>query len=214
MIFSFIISLSLFLFSGGSLNQAVDNYLKEKLSSYDKYEFEIMNYPDGNVTLEDDPGFKISGNFIYIPVDVVYKNSTESRTYLTIKVKLFKNVLVASENISAKELLDTSDVLIQLKDVTNFRGNPLSSLNEISGVRSKIFIKRGSVLSSEFIEPEPVVKNGDKVTAISKAGNVIVSTKAEAKQEGITGEVIRIVTKDKKQLKAKIIDSQNVLITD
>lgn len=214
MIFTFIISLGLFLFSGENLNQAVDNYLKEKLSSYDKYEFEIVKYPDGNVTLEDDPGFKVSGNFVYIPVDVTYKNSSKSRTYLTVKVKLFKNVFVASRDINIKELLDTSDVQIQLKDVTNFRGKVISSLNEISGMRSMSFVKSGSILLKEFIEHQPVIKNGGSVTAISIAGNVMVSIKAESKQEGITGDVIKIVTKNNKQLKAKIIDSQTVMIIE
>ena len=214
MLVPLIVAAAYFLLSTGSFNQDVDSFLKTKLSAYDKYEFEVLNVPEGDIKLIDDSGFKLSGNYAYIPIEIKYNNSGISRTYLTVKLKLFKEVLVAENDIPVKNIISADEIKTEMKEVTNLNGTPVNSPKEISGMRSKALLKKGNIIVRELLEPEPLVKSGDRVNLISTFGNVSVTTYAEARQEGTKGDLIRIVTRDKKIFKAKIIDSLNVLVTN
>jgi len=60
----------------------------------------------------------------------------------------------------------------------------------------------------------PLIKSGDKINVSTIRGSVIVTADAIARQDGRLGEVIRIVTKNNKQFKAKVIDSNNVILVE
>ncbi len=211
--FVLLLSMVISIFNHGNLHDEIDNYLKEKLSGYDKYEFEIVNVPDASkIRLADNTNLKINGKFIYLPAYVVSKNYTEKKSYLTIKVKLYKYVLAAASDIPGKSTFSQEETVKELADVTNYNGELITSCNGLKNSRYRFFIKKGTILLKEYMEPIPAIKAGDMIKALVRAGNVIVSTKAEARQEGVEGDIIRIITKDKNLFKAKIIDSKNVII--
>jgi flagella basal body P-ring formation protein FlgA len=79
---------------------------------------------------------------------------------------------------------------------------------------SKSSIPVGTVLIFESFQAAPVVKSGDKVTAQSNVGNVMITVEAFARQDGAEGEIIKIQTKDKKQFKARVLNFENVLIIE
>ena len=208
-----LLSLVFTFIGNGNLHNEVDNYLKVKLSAYDKYEFEIVNAPhDALIKLAGDDNVKLNGSYIYLPADIVCRDNTIKKTFLTVKLKLFKNVFAAAVDIPSKAVLEKTDTIIELADITNCSGEVITADSSFKNVRSRSFIKKGTVMLEDYLEPVPDIKAGDRVTAIVRAGNVVISTNAEARQEGITGDIIRVVTKDKKMLRAKIIDSQNVII--
>ncbi len=213
MILSVVISLIL-LFSGESLNQEVNSFLAKKLLSFDKYEFEVIHQPEGKIRISEDGAYKLSGSFLYIPVIVNEENRRDTQSYLTLKVTLYRKVLIANRIIERGMILDTSVVEVLLKDVTNTRGTTITDPSEIKKMRSTVKVNKGEILQKEFMEPEPDIKYGNIVTAVSGTGYVTVSIKAEAKQDGAAGDIIRIITVDNKQLKARIIDSLNVKIVE
>jgi len=60
----------------------------------------------------------------------------------------------------------------------------------------------------------PIMLSGGKVNAHAISGNVVVSIEAFARQDGAEGDVIRIITKEKKIFKARVIDGLNVQILE
>ncbi|MFA4923752.1 MAG: flagella basal body P-ring formation protein FlgA, partial [Ignavibacteriaceae bacterium] len=70
------------------------------------------------------------------------------------------------------------------------------------------------ILIREVLEEKPVIQSGDLVKASFINGNVIVSMEANARQEGAVGEIIRVVTQNKKQYRVKVVDSLNVNILE
>jgi flagella basal body P-ring formation protein FlgA len=216
MIYSFLILLTFLFSSNDKLNKSVNEYLKNKLSEYDKYEFKIVNAPDikGNFEIKNDSKINLGSSFAYIPVNIEKSNSNTVQTYITVKLKLFKTICVAKNEIDPKEPLSQGNVEFKMMNISNLRGTPLSSSGELHGFRSRVKVQPGSVLLKEFLEEIPIVNVGDMVTAAAISGNVKISTKAEARQEGVGGDIISIVTKDKKQFKAKIIDSNNVMVIE
>ncbi|MHB8339328.1 MAG: flagella basal body P-ring formation protein FlgA, partial [Ignavibacteriaceae bacterium] len=84
----------------------------------------------------------------------------------------------------------------------------------INNLRSTAFIKAGEILTKEMVEPVPIIKAGDPVTAKYIGSNVLITFNALSRQDGALGDVITIIAKDKKLYKAKIIDAKNVIIIE
>ncbi|MEJ2617799.1 MAG: flagellar basal body P-ring formation chaperone FlgA [Ignavibacteriaceae bacterium] len=199
-----------------SLKKTIGDYLKDNLKQYDKYEYTIVKVPtfEGKYEIRNDTKINLSNSFAYIPIKITRTNSNVIQTYITVRLKLFKTICVAKDVIEPGQALSNNDVEFKLVNVTDLRGTPIESPDKLNGLRSKVKINPGSILIRELLDEIPVINKGDRITASAIAGNVKISTDAEAKQDGVAGDIIYIVTKDKKQFKAKIIDSNNVIIIE
>ena len=198
-----------------SIRKSIDTYLDKRLSQYDKYEYEIIKAPENSEGLRiiEENELNIKSNIIYLPVSF-NSDGRNIRSYIALRIKLFKNVLVSLKSIERKETLSKTSFYLNQVDVTQIKGNIFTQFDRLNEYRAKINIKEGTVLIDESIETTPVVYVGDKVTASSICRNVLVSTEVMSKQDGTLGDIITVVTPDKKQFKAKVIDQQNVLIIE
>jgi len=193
----------------------IEVYLDQKLAGFQKYEFEISYTPKEteNLVIDNDRDFKLSSDVAFIPVKSV-KGKSSSLSFVTVKLKLYDNVLSAKRNINKKMILTEEDIEIKLIDIAKIRGTALTENDNPIFFRTKSLIKKGDVIISELLEKIPVIQNGDLISAYAQHGNVLVSIDAIARQEGCVDDIIRIASKDKKLFKAKIIDSKNVSIIE
>lgn len=208
--------LSLFINSNNSFKGELENYLKKNLSAYKNYKYEILQLPDSykKIELLKPNEFNLSGNMVYVPIQVVDKSGRTFRSILSVRLKLYKNVLVASRQISRKENLNEKDFVLKEEDVSRIKGAPIYSMDGISSLRSTTAIKAGEVVLKQMLEQIPAVRIGDELNAQYIYGSVVVTTKVFARQEGVVGEVITVITSDNKLFKAKVIDSKNVIIIE
>lgn len=213
--------LSLFLFlialfaTGDDLNHQVNDYLRKHLGAEVKYEFEIIKAPDNYLKIEVLPqkNMNIQGGIAYIPVSVIRQNNRKANSVLSVKLKIMKEVLVSVAAIGRKEDLNENLFELRMVDIVNVRGKPIRSPEAVKKFRSRVTINPETILTEDMIEPIPEILVGNRVTAFVANGNVLVSLTAVSRQEGSSGETISIVTtNDNRHFKAKIIDSQNVLI--
>ena len=216
MFYAFLILLTFISRPNENLKKTVEDYLKDNLKQYDKYEYTIVKIPsfEGKYEIRNETKINLGNSFAYIPVKITRSNSNVIQTYITVRLKLFKNICVAKDLIEPGQAVTDKDAELKLVNVTDLRGTPVESLEHLKGLRSKVKISPGSILLKEFLDEIPVINKGDHITASAIAGNVKISTDAEAKQDGAVGDIIYIATKDKKQFKAKIIDSNNVIIVE
>ena len=216
MVYAFLILLTFFSKPNENLKKTINDYLKNNLKQYDKYEYTIVKVPtfEGKYEIRNETKINLSNSFAYIPIKITRTNSNIVQTYITVRLKLFKTICIAKDAIEPGQALSENDVELKLVNVTDLRGTPIESIDELNGLRSKVKIAPGSILIKELLDEIPVINKGDHITASAIAGNVKISTDAEARQDGVVGDVIYIVTKDKKQFKAKIIDSNNVIIIE
>lgn len=215
--FKLLIGILLFISpSSKNIELKVQDYLNLKLSNYESFEFELMNTPDSfsDIKIRSNEEFVLSGSVGYIPVSVVRNDNSEFNSILSVKIKTYAKVLVAINSIDSKTELNPADFEFKLLDVSTLRGEPIKDYLMISSLRSKSFIKEGSVLTEERTETIPAIFSGDKVLANIRYGNVVVSTDAYARNDGSIGDVISIRTKSSKQFRAKIVDSKNVNIIE
>ena len=207
--------LSLFI-TGNSLDKQIDNYLNKYLSDYEKFEYEVLSTPDGSsaVEVQDDGNLNMTKNMVYIPIKISSSKSVNVSSVISVKVKLYKKVLVALENIKTKTDLKESMFGTRMVEVTSLRGTPVDVNEDLNSLRNKSFLNRGSVLTSEEVEHLPILFSGDEVTAVKTFGTVTVTVQALAREDGCIGEKIKIKTVDNKQFIAKVISRYKVYIEE
>ncbi len=202
--------LLLALFNGGSRSVVLQNYLQTHLKGYDGFSFEVVRKAPSNFNIDPNREFRRQGRFGYVPI-VEHGNR---KTYLTVKLKLFKNCYIARETIKKGEALERDLFETAKVDVAGFVKKPVKFGFRFGKYRSKSIIKKGTVLFGEDVEPVPIVKSGMPVKAKFISGNVMIEFRAIAQQDGWKDRIIKIKAANKKIYSAKVIDSNNVLITE
>lgn len=206
--------LSLFV-NNNQLDKQIKNYLDKYLVGYLKYEYEILSSPKSlhNIELLSEKEFSMRKNIIYIPVKIDDPKN-ESKSFISVKVKLYKNVLVALQTIKAKT--DLTELMFEMRtvDVTTLKGVPVDKAETVNNMRSKSHISTGEVLTEEEIENIPVIFSGDEVKAEKNIGAVSINISAFAREDGNIGDNIKIRTVDNKQFIARVVGQKKVLIEE
>ena len=211
-----VIILSLFIGTGASFKTQLENYLNKNLSEFQGYKYEILQMPDSykEIELVKSNEFNLSGNLVYVPVKVVKNSGRIIRAIITVKIKIFRNVFVTAKKINRKEKLVLGCFIKKEEDITEIKGTPVYSLNKIDLYRAKMMMKAGDVLTKQDMEEIPIVNVGDEMNAGYINGNVLVTFKVYARQEGVAGQIITVITSDNKLFKGKIVDSKNLKIVE
>ena len=198
--------------SAQNFNSEVEKYLNQKLNGYDKIAYSIINdLKQNNYTIDFSRKLKVKGNIAYLPVKVFERNKW-SNSILTLQMNLYKLVPVASREINRKENIDEKSYTLQSVDVSTIKSR-IVNLSELQkSLRAKTLIKQGEIITQDLIEEIPAIQSGSKVIAECIKGSVVISTEAIARQDGKMNEVINILTSSNELLKAKVINSQKVLI--
>jgi flagella basal body P-ring formation protein FlgA len=209
--FILFIFFSLQLFAQSFEQQALE-YVQKKYSEFDKIEIEQRNKSEKTekIIIDKSREPNLGRGFILIPV-FIENNSVKKQSFFTFKIKLFKKVLIADEDIRSQSSFSKNNFMEELVEVTSLNGTPFTDLKEIAKYRSKSFLRNGDILLKEKIELIPMINTGDKILAEVKYGNVFITTDALARQSGNEGDVIRIISNNK-MLNAKVIDHNKVIV--
>lgn len=208
----------LFFTNENSFEKSVHSYLSKKLTDYEKFEFELHRLPSaGNNTtirLVDDNTFKLSGNLGYIPAEIVRNGRSVSTTFITVRLKLYQYSAVALRDIQREEVFEDDLFKRELVEVSAMRIKPLDVNERLLSSRAKQFIKAGNYITDNMIESIPLVQKGEKISALSIAGSVVVSIDAVSREDGSANDIIRIVAHGNKHFRAKVIDRFTVEIIE
>ena len=205
-----------FTVSIGDLPKDIKSRLELEFSNYSRVEYEVVKAPNelNKIYFDKNDDINVIGSTAYIPVYLTDKRGTKKRTTISVRVKLYEKVYISTKDITKRDPINVSDFELVEKEITSVRGKIVMSLGEVIGARAGRHIRKGDILTSESIENMPVIFPGDKVSAASIVGNVLISFNAFSRQEGSIGEIIRIRTKDNEIYKAEVIDYKNVLIIE
>lgn len=217
-IFCLLFSLIFSFQSADGLKKEIEKYLMNKLTGYEKISFEISSKPmtQSGETIKVDTlkDLKISGSQAFVPVILMNKDHQVSRSFVSLKISLYRKVLVARNQVKPGSDLKAEDFEIKTFDEATLRGKPVTQIEALTGYRARLMIRQGEVLTTDKLDAIPVVKRGDRVAAVMIKGNVEISMDAEARQDGSVGEIIRIMTPEKKIFRARVIDQFSVNIIE
>jgi len=215
MLILFIYILS-FITSVDDLPKDIKSKLEMEFSNYTRVEYRVVKAPKelNKIYFNEDDDINIIGSTAYIPVYLIDKRGNKKRTTISVRVKIYEKVYISTKDINRRDPINVSDFKLVEKEITAVRGKIVNSLGEVIGARAGRNIKKGDILTTESLEAMPVIFPGDKVSAASIVGNVLISFNAISRQEGSIGDVIRIRTKNNDIYKAEVIDYKNVLIIE
>lgn len=118
----------LFLTAGGEKISQLDSYLKQKLSDFTKYEYEVVSLPsyiesmnDKRISISSDREFKINYGFAYVPVDIKLSSDNISQSIITLKVNLYDEVFTSLRKIKRGETISQGDFAVSEKEITHLR---------------------------------------------------------------------------------------------
>ncbi len=208
----FVYILSFVFFSGGGSSQTIEKYLNSHLKGYSNFNFKVVRNAPSHFKIDESRQFVRKGRFAYVPI--VQFGSREKKTYLTLKLQLFKKCFVARQSIGKGETLSREMFDYVDTDVSGFVKNPADNNFDFNSYQTKKIIRSGEVLFTQDVETVPIIKSGMPVKAKFVNGNVIIEFRAIARQDGWKNRIIKIKSTNNKIYSAKVIDANNVLVTE
>jgi len=208
----------------------ISNYLQTKLVSYSKWNYEIISKPNVlnnegiKLQIDNSKEFKLNGQYAYIPIKIQITENRFSYSLLTLKMELFDTVLIAKKNIKYNDTISAYDTELKIENVTNLKGKILSKENllniqsqelefsELNLLKAIRNINAGEILFENMFTELPLINKGDKLQAHFIYGNISISFDVEAREDGFSGNKIRVIDTNKKIYTALVLNKNNVKI--
>ena len=187
----------------------IRKYLEGKFHDVRKIEFEIISPNQnqlGDWEIDNLREFKVGSGYAYMPIKLL-KNGKSKNSVLTLKLNLYKSVLVANREIRKKEHLSINDFTVKIMDISSYRFEPMTISAPVNSYRSKLNIPEKSILMGQMVELIPDVQTGDKIDALYSNNSVNITFPVTARTEGITGDKIRVKNDDNQIFEARILNN-------
>lgn len=110
-----------------------------------------------------------------------------------VKVRTFENVVVACTDIMGGKIIKQENVAIAKKETTTFGEGLIYNLDDVVGKRTKMTLRKDSILKERILERIPLVEKGEQVTITVIKGGVVIRTAGKAMQNGNYDEYIRVL---------------------
>lgn len=219
MISKIIIALIFIISPKNDFENNLRNYFDEIFSDYKNYSYEIVsqpNYDDSKFKLKIDNSkdYRLNSGYMYLPVVVKSGSKEISNGYVTLKVQLYSEVLVANQDINRSVPFEKSFFTRKIQNTASSRFKPVRNFKELENKRAKYKIAKGTVLNENKLEEIPLIKRGAILKALYKNGNVVISIKAKAKEDGYKNEKIRIKASNKRYYTARVENEETVRIIE
>lgn len=150
-----------------------------------------QNVPTGSIELRVRDNTQIRKGRNSIPVEILVDNQLQATAYVSVVVKVFAPVLVATQAISRGEQVTTVNCILQERDITNLPSDVAQELPS-TDVIATVPISQGAVIRRGWICEPPVIRSGDTVTVLVSSKSVRISDKGTAAMDGRVGEQIKV----------------------
>jgi len=198
-----------------------DFYVKKVLEmsggeSLDISDFRVRGknvFPVGEFEIrpQDDSREIRLGNFS-LPVDIYVDGSRQGRLTLSGHTGKKTEMLCAVRNILKGSVLTADDIKVGTRDARNGEnGNFLTDPALAVGKKVISAVRAGAAISEKNLAVPSMLKKGDKVRLVAKAGLLSLETSGEVLSDAGPGAQVRIKNIDTgKVLTAKVVDSTTV----
>ena len=115
---------------------------------------------------------------------------------VTADVRIWRPVVVASHMIRRGEEMALVGCELSERDVTQVRGAYFSDMLSLEGMQARRTLSIGDIITDGHVEKVPVVRRGDAIRLVARAGRMSMSAAGEAMQDGGIGDRIRVKNSD------------------
>lgn len=128
-------------------------------------------------------------------------------------VTIYKNVIVTAESLPRGKILTENDFKHLQYDVSKLPAGYIEDASYGVGMELKRRLSGGVPLTTTMMRRPKIIKRGQQVSIIAKAGNVEVRMSGKALAHGAVGERIRVLNlKSKKKLEGIVTPSGDVKV--
>lgn len=146
-------------------------------------------------------------------VEATDENGDSETFQVRLKIKLFADVVVATDRLGWHQMISEDVVKMERMDVTNLYDQPATSLADIVGQRTSRNISRGAIITSSSYEAIPQIEAGRPVSIVYAGDLYTVTAHGKALQDGYTGDFVKVKNQSSgKVLKAQVVDQNEVRV--
>ncbi|PID62453.1 MAG: flagella basal body P-ring formation protein FlgA [Ignavibacteriae bacterium] len=217
MIYLLNILFSLIFLGDNSNSIDIQKLLTDKLPEYTKMEYNVLSPKDAdlsNYLIDNSREVIVNKGYAYIPVINKITSGTRKNGTITLKIKLFKNVLVSTRSIRRNENISEHDFMVEEREISHLRFKPANISSSINHLRARRDIEENVILSNYMVELVPDVCRGDRVEAIFANKSVNISFMVTARTEGVAGEIIKVKRDDRRIFRATVLNNTTVKIIE
>jgi flagella basal body P-ring formation protein FlgA len=173
-------------------------------------EAKFLNQEGASVRLVEE-GTLMPHGTCSVPFELVRSDKTISHFFVSTRVRTFGRVLLVTTQLPCGAPIEARDCEMRWMETTTLPLDAISQVADAEAMQTTRIINAGSVLTRSVLRRIPVIKVDELVTLIVHSGNVELSARAIAKDEGDADEIIlvqRMGTHDR--VKARIINAKTV----
>ncbi len=183
-----------------AIRDAVERYIQDRWAGTgSNVAVEFRSVPDSisvagmpcTLRVDDGGAHQLRGKST-VMVEAISAGSVERRIAVSVTVRTFGSVLVASRQLDRHQRLTPGDVRLETLETTTLSNDVLTSPDQMVNMRTKRIIAIGSVLTGSMTEQLPVVGQGEVVKLQVRSRSVLLSMQAVAKEDGRPGNVITV----------------------
>jgi flagella basal body P-ring formation protein FlgA len=129
-------------------------------------------------------------------VGIDVDGQTQRTISVTADVRIWRPVLVANHMLRRGEEIVPESYGLDERDVTKVRGNYYVDALMLQDMQAKRTLSVGDIITDKHVQKIPVIKRGDFIKLVARAGRMSMSTAGEALQDGGVGDRIRVKNSD------------------
>lgn len=115
--------------------------------------------------------------------------------YVPVIIKVSNQVLVAVRPIASGQPVQAEDVQLQLRDITQFAGSALTSLDQTVDRNAVTPIVAGTILRAELLRAAQIIRQGQQVKLVAQGSGFRVTSEGLAMGNAAAGQVIAVKTR-------------------
>jgi flagella basal body P-ring formation protein FlgA len=132
------------------------------------------------------------------------KSSSKKQIFFDYKIDATVTVFKARQNIKRNVELSHLNAVKKSIILDKFRAMPIQKVQN-AGLQSKHNIKKETILTTRDVQALQLIKRGSMVNIMLKSRNMAISFSAQALQNGVLGDVIKVKKNNNKIIKIKVI---------
>ncbi len=131
------------------------------------------------------------------------------------EVQVRVQLLVASKTINSKAKITKTEVETTWQDVTNLKSRFVTRIEDVLDQQARKIIPSGTVITSDLLEPVPMVRRGQLVTVVYQSGGLGIRIVGKALATAFRNEIIQVRNERSKEVfRARVIGPGQVAIED
>jgi len=159
------------------------------------------------------PTAGLTPNFI-LRFELVNEAESIGTWQVPLQAKLWRDVWVAHSAQPRGRLLREADLTTERRDILTLR-DALTTIDfQDPSLELTQNMEPGTPLVAFSVRPRPVIRRGKMVNAIVQEGSLQVTLKAEALEDGLPGQTIRLLNAtSKREFRGKVQNEQTVAVS-